>query len=83
MRLGGSRPTQRRPPPTQMQRRKPSKIEVCLDDKEELEEARRSKRSVPSTATVSTLLHQLDPPKDQPPAPSLHRRIGLPSPSKP
>lgn len=73
--------------PTQMRRRKPSKIEVCLDDKEELEEARRSKRSVPSTitspATVSTLLHQLDPPKGEPPTSSIHRRIGLPSPSKP
>lgn len=71
--------------PTQMRRRKASKIEVCLDDKEELEEARRSKRSVPSstTSTVSTLLHELDPPKDQPPTSSIHRRIGLPSPYKP
>ncbi|OVA19190.1 Anaphase-promoting complex [Macleaya cordata] len=66
-----------------MLRRKPSKIEVKIEDKEELEEAR--KRSIASSAATTTtttttraaaLIHQLDRNKDPSNKP---QRIGLSS----
>ena len=63
-----------------MLRRKPSKIEVKIEDKEELEEARRRNTATASTTATTTgaasLLHQFDRAKD--PSSKSHR-IGLSS----
>ncbi|KAL5985630.1 hypothetical protein ACLOJK_027616 [Asimina triloba] len=75
-----------------MFRRKPSKIEVKVEDKQELEEARRLRSSSSSTtaaalsskpsSTAAALLHHLDrdrPTKDPSAIAQLQRqRIGLP-----
>ncbi|KAF5185259.1 hypothetical protein FRX31_025150 [Thalictrum thalictroides] len=49
-----------------MLRRKPSKIEVQLEDKEELEEARKRSAAATNTATTgaASVLHHLDKNKD-------------------
>ncbi|GER36144.1 anaphase-promoting complex subunit CDC26 [Striga asiatica] len=63
-----------------MLRRKPTKIEVKAEDKEELEEARRraaSAASASSSTAASSLLHQLDRPSLDPSSKS--HRIGLSS----
>jgi len=67
-----------------MLRRKPTKIEVKIEDKEELEEARRRNASVATATTTTTatagtasLLRQLDRGGEDP-ASKAHR-IGLSS----
>lgn len=55
-----------------MLRRKPTKIELKIEDKEELEEARQ--RAAASTTAASAVLSHLDSPKD--PSSKTHRIIG-------
>lgn len=60
-----------------MLRRKPSKVDVKVEDKEELEEARKRSASKPPTNTntaTSVLLQHLDHPKD---SSNKAQRIGL------
>ncbi|KAH0970241.1 hypothetical protein GBA52_022397 [Prunus armeniaca] len=61
-----------------MLRRKPTKIQLKIEDKEELEEARKRSAAASASATTAAtaLLHHLDRPKD--PSSKTHR-IGLPS----
>nr|KYP64161.1 hypothetical protein KK1_018751 [Cajanus cajan] len=65
-----------------MLRRKPTKIEVKIEDKEELEEARRryaASIATPNAATATaTLLRQLDRGGAEDPS-SIAHRIGLSS----
>ncbi|KAM2722757.1 hypothetical protein EV1_025811 [Malus domestica] len=62
-----------------MLRRKPTKIELKIEDKDELEEARKLRAAASSTTTTTTaattLLHHLDRAKD---TSSKTHRIGLP-----
>lgn len=61
-----------------MLRRKPSKIEVKLEDKQELEDSRKPSPPPPSTANAtssSSLLHLLD--RSHPNPSSKLQRIGL------
>ncbi|KAK7264848.1 hypothetical protein RJT34_32461 [Clitoria ternatea] len=61
---------------SKMLRRKPTKIEVKIEDKEELEEARRRNATAATTAGAATLLRQFD--RAQDPSSKAHR-IGLSS----
>jgi hypothetical protein len=59
-----------------MLRRKPTKIELKIEDKEELEQARHRATATTTTTTASTaVLNHLDRSKD--PSSKTHR-IGLP-----
>ncbi|KAL5731078.1 hypothetical protein ACHQM5_003838 [Ranunculus cassubicifolius] len=70
-----------------MSRRKPTKIEVTVEDKDELEDARRRSASTSLTATgAAFVLHHLDRNRDTynhnhphsptaPPVPSKQRRL--------
>ncbi|RXH74362.1 hypothetical protein DVH24_029083 [Malus domestica] len=61
-----------------MLRRKPTKIELKIEDKDELEKARKQRAaatSITTTTAATTLLHHVDRAKD--PSSKTHR-IGLP-----
>ncbi|KAK7837249.1 hypothetical protein CFP56_021426 [Quercus suber] len=64
-----------------MLRRKPSKIEVKIEDKDELEQARKHTATATTSAsdtTATALLHHLDRRNNKDPS-SVQNRIGLSS----
>ena len=61
-----------------MLRRKPTKIQLKIEDREELEQSRKSEQpNATATATASSLLHLIDPKRQNPSSKSY--RIGLSS----
>lgn len=63
-----------------MLRRKPTKIQLKIEDRDELEQSRKSEQptaTAPSSSSSSSLLHLIDPKRQNPSSKS--DRIGLSS----